>query len=136
MIQNSPTSLLDLLFQYINLCLKKSLIANSLCFDIIYPIFKDGVRSDPDNYRGICISSAILKLITSLIYERFQNHVDKHNRLSKKQIGFKRNARTSDHLLTLKAAVKKYVTMLCRLKKSFWFYPSWTTISKTWTIRT
>ena len=84
------------------------MIAKSL--DIIYPIHKDGTRSDPDNYRGICISSAILKLMTSLIYERFQNYVDKHDLLSKNQIGFKKKARTSDHILTLKTVIKKYVT--------------------------
>ena len=67
MIKNSPDNLLDLLLQYINLCLKKSLIAKSLCFDLINPIHKEGDKSDPNNYRGICISSAILKLITSLI---------------------------------------------------------------------
>ena len=81
-----------LLFQYISLCVETSLIADSLCLGIIYP-HKDGVGSDPDNSRGICISSAILKLITSLIYELFQNYVDKHH-LCKIQIGFKRNART------------------------------------------
>ena len=49
MLKNSPNNLLDLLFQYINLCLNKSLIANTLCLDIIYPIHKDGTKSDPDN---------------------------------------------------------------------------------------
>ena len=34
-----------------------------------------------------------------------------HNVLFKNQIGFKRNHRTADHLLTLKSVVKKYVTI-------------------------
>ena len=110
MLKNFPNNILDLLLQYINLCLKKSLIGKSLCLDLINPIHKEGDKSDPNNYRGICISSAILKLITSLIYERFLKYVENNNLLSKNQIGFKRNGRTSDHLLTLKTVMKKYVT--------------------------
>ena len=34
----------------------------------------------------------------------------KNNLINKEQIGFQKNARTSDHLLTLKATVSKYVS--------------------------
>ena len=111
MIKNSPEVLLQLILKYINLCLDKSMISKSLCYDIIYPIFKDGSKSDPGNYRGICVSSAILKLITSLICERLQNKVSQLKLINKNQIGFMKNSRTSDHLLALKTIVKKYVTI-------------------------
>ena len=107
MIKNSPNCLLYLILDYINLCLQKSLI----CYDLITPIFKEGDRSNPDNYRGICISSAILKLITSLISERLHTKVDELKLIDKNQIGFKRNSRTSDHLLTLKNIIKKHITI-------------------------
>jgi exonuclease III len=111
MLKSSPDALLTLILAYINLCLKKSLISASLCYDIINPMFKDGSRSDPQNYRGICISSAILKLITSLIHDRMKSKVNELNLIHKNQIGFKQNCRTADHLLTLKTVVKKYVTV-------------------------
>ena len=111
MIKSTPQCLLDIILKYINLCLDKSMISKSLCYDIIYPIFKEGSTSDPGNYRGICMSSAILKLITSLICERLQAKITQLNTLKNNQIGFKKNSRTSDHLLTLKAIVKKYVTI-------------------------
>ena len=38
MIKNSPNCLLDLILKYINLCLDKSMISKSLCYDIINPI--------------------------------------------------------------------------------------------------
>ena len=111
MIKSSPDALINLILAYINLCLQKMLISTSLCYDIISPIFKEGSRSDPQNYRGICISSAILKLLTSLIFERMQLKVNERNLIHENQIGFKRHSRTSDHLLTLKTLVKKYVTV-------------------------
>ena len=60
---------------------------------------------------ALCISSAILKLITSLISERLHTKVDELKLIDKNQIGFKRNSRTSDHLLTLKTIIKKHVTI-------------------------
>ena len=66
---------------------------------------------DPNNYRGICVSSALLKLLCSLIKNRIQRFVDENELISKNQIGFKKKSRTSDHLLTLKSVVKKYVTL-------------------------
>ena len=111
MIKNSPNCLLDLILDYINLCLQKSLVSETICYDLITPIFKEGDKSNPDNYRGICISSAILKLITSLISERLHTKVDELKLIDRNQIDFKRNSRTSDHLLTLKTIIKKHVTI-------------------------
>ena len=46
MVKSSPDPLLTLILAYI----KKSLISASLCYDVINPRFKDGSRSDPQNY--------------------------------------------------------------------------------------
>ena len=64
-----------------------------------------------NNYRGICVSSAFLKILCSLLNARIQNYCIEKGLINKNQIGFQKNSRTSDHLLTLKALVKKYVTM-------------------------
>ena len=79
--------------------------------DLIQPIFKSGNKNDPNNYRGICLSSSILKLITSLIYQRLVVKVDELKLISKNQIGFRSKSRTSDHLLTIKNIAKKFVTI-------------------------
>ena len=111
MLINAPQKILFLILDYINVCLEKSLISNSICYDIIYPIFKDGMKLKPENYRGICISSALLKLLTTLMNERLKVRVNELNLINKNQIGFRESSRTSDHLLTLKSIVKKYVTI-------------------------
>ena len=110
MLKNSPSCVLDLLLRFINLCLNKTLVSQSWCFDMINPMFKDGDMNDPDNYRGICISSALLKVLCMLLHNRVQAYCNQHNVINKNQIGFIKNHRTSDHLLTLKTVVKKYVT--------------------------
>ena len=111
MVKNAPETILNLLRNFINLCLCKSLIPQSWCMDLITPIFKDGSINDPDNYRGMCISSVLLKIICTLLQNRIQGHCNKFNLINENQIGFKSNHRTSDHLLTLKTIVKKYVTI-------------------------
>ena len=111
MIKNLPEVILNLLHKFINLCLQKSLIPQSWCMDIITPIFKDGSLNDPNNYRGICISSALLKIVCSALNIRIQEYCKTFDLINKNQIGFKSKHRTSDHLLTLKAIVKRYVTI-------------------------
>lgn len=111
MIKNSPKEILDLLHKFLNLCLNKSLIPKSWGMEILTPILKDGNQNDPNNYRGICISSALLKVLCTLLNNRIQEHCSKFNIIDKNQIGFTKNHRTADHLLTLRTVVKKYVTM-------------------------
>ena len=69
-LKNSPKVIHLLLLKFINLCLTKCLIPQSWCKELINPIFKDGLLNDPNNYRGICISSALLKIICSLLNNR------------------------------------------------------------------
>ena len=57
-----------------------------------------------------CIMNSLLKLLCSLINERLTLYCNTHNRINKEQIGFQKNSRTSDHILTLKAIINKYVT--------------------------
>ena len=99
MIKHSPPPppiALTLLLDYTNLCVEKSLISQHWCFDIINTIHKDESINDPNNYRGINISSVLLKIVCSLLNHRIQAFCSK---------------RTSDHLLTLNTVVKKYATI-------------------------
>ena len=59
---------------------------------------------------NMCISSSLTKLLTSMINTRLQKKVDEKGLRSKNQIGFRKQYRAADHLSTLKAVVKKYVT--------------------------
>ena len=98
-------------FIFINICFQKSLIPKYWCLDLITPLHKEGSKDDPNNYRGICISSALLKIICSLLNNRILLQTKQRNLINKNQTGFKEKHRTADNLLTLKNVVKKYVTI-------------------------
>ncbi len=76
---------------------------------LITPIFKNGDKFDPNNYRGICVSSNLGKLFRSIINARLLDFITTHNVLSRSQIGFLPNYRTSDHIYTLHTLIEKHV---------------------------
>ena len=111
MIKEAPEIILELVNKFMNVCLEKSLIPNTWTQGLITLIHKKGDKNNLDNYRGICVSSALLKILCSLLNNRIENLSTEYNLISKNQIGFQKDSRTSDHILTLKAVVKKYVTV-------------------------
>ena len=74
----------------------------------IVPIHKSGCHIDPNNYRGICISSCLGKFFTLIMNERLNEYLQENNIMNKCQIGFRKKFRTADHLLVLKTLVDYY----------------------------
>ena len=54
----STQRILKLLLDFFNLALRRNLITSKWCLDIITPIHKEGLKSNPDNYRGICVMNS------------------------------------------------------------------------------
>lgn len=92
-----------------------NLVLSSGCFPdiwnegIITPIHKSGDKLDPNNYRGICVSSNLGKAFSSILNERIQTFLIEHNALCKNQIGFLPNHRTTDHIYTLHTLINKHL---------------------------
>ena len=63
MLKHLPENLLVILLEIFNCFLENGKIPKSWCEGLITPIFKSGKSDDPDNYRGICISNALLKCL-------------------------------------------------------------------------
>ena len=105
-------SLQDMMLVYLKL-LNSILISGKMpetwCRGLITPIYKSGDRSDPSNYRGICVSSCLGKLFCTILNQRLLKHVNSCNVLHNSQIGFLPNNRTADHVLTIRTLVDKYV---------------------------
>ena len=108
-IKLANEDILKLILSYLNLNLNKGLTCSEWCLDLIALIHKDGAKDDPNNYRGICIMNALLKILCTLLNSRLTSFCDKKNLINNEQIGFRKNNRTSDHILTIKATVNKYV---------------------------
>ena len=95
---------------------------------LITPIYKNGDKFDPNNYRGICVNSNLGKILCSIINSRLHHFLDEHNVLSRRQIGFLNNDRTTDHIYTLHTLIDKQVKqnrqnllVFCRFQESIWF---------------
>ena len=108
-LQVLPDNLLDLLLDFLNLNLEVGETCSDWCIGIISLIHKDGPRDDPNNYRGICVMNALLKVLCTLMNERLTDYCEEANLIDKAQIGFIRLSRTTDHTFTLKTVVNKYV---------------------------
>ena len=55
---------------------------------IITQILKSGSRSNPENYRGICVSSCLGKFFCSIMNNRLLHYCEKKNIIHPSQIGF------------------------------------------------
>ena len=54
--------------------------------------------------------NSLLKVLCSILNNRLVEHAKQLSLINPEQIGFPENAKTSDHILTLKTLVNKYVT--------------------------
>ena len=109
-IKHATKEIKGLILKFLNLNLKNGITAEKMCEDFISLIHKEGKKDNPDNYRGICIANALLKNLCSIMEKRLKDFCNKNKLIDKEQIGFQENSRTSDHILTMKSIVNKYVT--------------------------
>ena len=109
MIKHGMAQLLPVLLKLFNLVLMQDVFPSTWCNRLITPIFKSGPKSDPGNYRGICVTSCLGKLFCSILNSRIARHLNINNPTHRNQIGFQPRSRTSDHLLTLKVLHDNFV---------------------------
>ena len=73
------------------------------------PIHKKGNRLATENYRGIAVGSNLSKLFCSILHSRLTTFIEHNKLIPPNQIGYKKGARTSDHIFTLKTLIDKYL---------------------------
>ena len=73
------------------------------------PLHKKGDTSKPANYHGIAVGCCLSKVFLGVLHNRLLEFVDKHKLIPNCQIGYKHGSRTSDHILTLKNLIDKYL---------------------------
>ena len=75
----------------------------------IVPIHKSGDQTDPNNYRGIAVSSCLSKILTKIMESRLQNYMESNNLWNRNQCGFMSGHRTEDNIFVLKSIFNKYI---------------------------
>ena len=73
------------------------------------PLHKKGDLHLTTNYRGIAVGSNLSKLFCSILHQRLLKFANDNNLIPQNQIGYKKKARTTDHILTLKCIIDKYI---------------------------
>ena len=109
MIKYSVDVLANGFTKLFNTILKSGNFPSPWCEGLISPIFKSGNKLDPNNYRGICVSSSLGKFFCSVLNDRLINFLKTKELLHPSQIGFIPGNRTTDHIFTLKPLHNKYV---------------------------
>jgi len=74
---------------------------------IIFPIFKDGDRRRPLNYRGITLLSAVSKVYTSILNDRLANWCEKKKIIIEEQGGFRKGRGCIDQIFVLTGILRK-----------------------------
>ena len=109
MIKNFPDKILSVILHLFNTFLDTGKIPEEWCEGLIAPIYKENDKNNPDNYRGICISNALLKCLCLMLNNRLKKFCAKNNLIAKEQIGFREKSRTTDHIFTLKTIVTHHL---------------------------
>lgn len=103
----SSPSITQALAKLFNLILWSGDFPEAWSEGLITPIYKNGDKLDPSNYRGICVGSNLAKLFCNIINSRIVTFLTRHNILNKSQIGFLPKQRTSDHIYSLHTLINK-----------------------------
>ncbi len=126
MIKCSIDVYANLFTRFFNSILSIETVPESWGHGYIVPLFKSGSVLEPNNYRGITISSCLSKVFISIMHDRLFTFLEDNSIMCREQIGFKKKARTSDHLFVLKSIVdklkrskKKLYACFVDLKKAF-----------------
>ena len=98
----------DILVKLFNKILTSSIYTEQWKISYLTPIHKKGSIYETSNYRGICVNSVIAKLFSNVLNNRLMTFIKGRKLLNDAQIGFIRNARTSDHMFILRTLRDKY----------------------------
>ena len=73
MIKASLEPLMPVYVKLFNLILQSGKMSDVWCQGLIGPIYESGDKSDPTNYRGICVSSCLGNLFCSILNRRLHS---------------------------------------------------------------
>ena len=106
MLKAGENTLKEPLLLLFNTILSNNIYPSGWKLDILGPLHKSGPKDDPNNFRGICVSSCLGKLFNTLLRNRLEQKCLKEELIDRCQISGRKAARTADHLLVLQFLIK------------------------------
>jgi exonuclease III len=86
---------------------------------IIVPIYKKGNKNNPDNYRGVALTSIVSKVYTYILNKRLVSWAKREEKIIEEQAGFRASYSTVDHIFTLYSLVQKFLAKNTKLYIAF-----------------
>ena len=68
---------------------------------IVCPVYKAGPQYDPNNYRGISITTTMYKIFSNIINQRLYRWAEDNNKLDECQAGFRHSYSAIDNVFCL-----------------------------------
>ena len=109
MLKTAKLMLADPILSVFNSVLQNSIYPTQWSQDILTPLHKKNEKNDPNNFRGIVVSSCLGKLFNKILQRRLEKLCNKNNLINEIQGSGKAKSRTSDHHLILRFLMDKYV---------------------------
>ena len=109
LLKELDENFIDLIAQILNTNFESGNFPEEWALGIIVILFKEGTKSDLNNYRGITLLSMLGKLLSGILNNRLWKVVDKYAVLKENQAGFRKGYRTTEHLFTLTTIIDHYV---------------------------
>ena len=110
MIKAASTFIIPYINKIFNLIFSTGHYPKQWAFAYIKPLLKKGDPKLPENYRGIAINPSIAKLFNIILNKRIDKFLTDSECIDSCQIGFSKNARTSDHMFVLKCLIDEYAS--------------------------
>jgi hypothetical protein len=110
MIKTGHSVFIQMLHKLFNTIFRSKTYPQAWRVGLLTPIPKKGSPQDMDNYRGIAVNNTLSKVYGMILEKRLTTHLDELQTINKCQIGFRKKARTSDHLFVLHSLTQKYIT--------------------------
>ena len=101
MLKSSKLIISNQLLYLFNGILSSSIYPSAWSNSILTPLHKSGELSDPNNFRGVAVSSCLGKLFNKILNTRLENKCLTKGLINDCQGSSKKGSRTADHLLII-----------------------------------
>ena len=119
MIKSASGVLLPYLEKLFNRIFRLSDYPMQWAESIIIPLHKKGSFKDPNNYRGISLTSNLSKVFIHILNSRLQRWAEENGVIGEEQAGFRRNYSTADNVFILHSVINKYLSRHKKLYVAF-----------------
>ena len=89
MLMHLDDSVLDFLVLVFNKLFETATFPVEWSKSIIVPIYKKGDANNPDNYRGIALTSVVSKVYTHILNRRLSTWAEREEKIVEEQAGFR-----------------------------------------------